>query len=249
MTISAMKTVGEMAVEIPEATRVFEKMGIDYCCGGGKSLEEASFKAGVSIEAITQALEEAAQSRTGDGEFKDWQAAALFELTAYIVKKHHVFTRDELDRLEPLMDKVCSAHGRNHSELLRVGELFQGLKQELITHMQKEEKVLFPYVEQMEQAAGNHGHVAMPFFGTVRNPVRMMMVEHDAAGEILDTIRKITSDYRVPEEACISYRTLYQALEAFERDLHQHIHLENNILFPRAIEIEAALRQRDDAIV
>jgi regulator of cell morphogenesis and NO signaling len=155
------------------------------------------------------------------------------------VAKHHVFTRDELARLDALLSKVCSVHGQNHPELTRIRSLFQDLNRDLIPHMQKEEMVLFPYIEQMDEAVSAGRPAPVPFFGTVQNPIHMMMMEHDAAGEILKEIRQISGGFTVPEDGCISYETLYKALDALEQDLHQHIHLENNILFPRAVELEA----------
>jgi len=141
-------------------------------------------------------------------------------------------------RLEPLIDKVIGAHGENHPELREVGGLFQKLCADINPHMFKEEQVLFPYVVEMERAVlQNRPRPSAPF-GTVNNPIRMMMMEHDTVGEILRELSLVSSNYTVPADGCISYQTLYQALDAFEKDLHQHIHLENNILFPKAIAME-----------
>jgi regulator of cell morphogenesis and NO signaling len=146
--------------------------------------------------------------------------------------------RSESPRIEALAAKVAGVHGKNHPEVLEVKEVFAALAAELSVHLMKEEQILFPYVARMEESvlAGEAAPPAM--FGTVLNPVRMMMQEHDGAGDSLRTLRRVTRDYAVPEDACISYRTLYQALEGYEADLHQHIHLENNILFPRAVAME-----------
>jgi regulator of cell morphogenesis and NO signaling len=241
MTINATKTVRELAVEVPGATRVFEKIGIDYCCGGGKTIEEACAAAGVSVEEIARSLQQQAHPGALDAE-TDWQSEPLSKLTSYIVSKHHLFTRDELERLDHLIAKVVSVHGQNHRELLGIQESFQELKRDLIPHMHKEEMILFPFVEQMDAAVRSGQPAPFPFFGTVQNPVRMMMLEHDAAGEILKRIRQLSGGFAAPGDACISYETLYKALEAFESDLHLHIHLENNILFPRAVDLEAANR-------
>jgi regulator of cell morphogenesis and NO signaling len=165
----------------------------------------------------------------------------LRNLITHILDKHHVFTKDELDRLDSFMTNVATVYAERRPEIERVKSLFFELKRELTTHMLKEEQVLFPYVEQMEDAAINKTAPPRPFFGTVRNPVRMMMMEHDAAGEMLRELRSLTNNYTAPEDACISYKTLYRALEELELDLHQHIHLENNILFPRVAEMESAL--------
>ena len=172
-------------------------------------------------------------------EARDWNAAPLSDLVAYIVTKHHGFTRDELTRLSDLLVKVCSVHGESHPELRRLHTIFQELKHELTSHMFKEEQLLFPYIENLETAVGRGEPAPTAVFGTVRNPVRMMMQEHDDAGQALRGLREVSSNYQVPADGCISFRTLYQALEEFEKDLHQHIHLENNILFPRAAELEA----------
>jgi regulator of cell morphogenesis and NO signaling len=161
-------------------------------------------------------------------------------LIAHIQNTHHRFTRDELARLSPLLDKVCSVHGDRHPELLRVRDIFGSLAQELTTHMMKEDSVLFPHIVRMEEAVIAHEPVIPPPFGTVRNPVSMMLDEHDNAREALRELRRMTGDYTAPPDACISYRTLYGALADFEADLHQHIHLENNILFPRAVQMEQA---------
>ena len=150
------------------------------------------------------------------------------------------YTREEIARLGPLFDKVCSVHGKNHPELLRLRETFSGLAEELTTHLMKEEMVLFPYIVRMEEAVVAKEPVLPPPFGSVRNPVAMMMSEHDGAGNALRSMRQIGNGYAAPADACISFQTLYQALAAFEADLHQHIHLENNMLFPRAIEMEQA---------
>jgi regulator of cell morphogenesis and NO signaling len=239
MTINPARTVRDVVLEVPASTRVFEKLGIDYCCGGGKSLEEASQSAGVKLEEVIGRLEEAAQANQSSDQSQDWLTEPLTSLIGHIVDTHHHFTREEMARLGELLAKVCTVHGTNHPELLAIQGVFHALNRELLTHMMKEEQVLFPYVVNLEEARQS-GRPAPPcFFGTVRNPIRMMMMEHDAAGDMLREIRTLGSDFKVPADACISYQTLYQALEALERDLHQHIHLENNILFPRAVEMEA----------
>ncbi|MGB7924144.1 MAG: iron-sulfur cluster repair di-iron protein [Pyrinomonadaceae bacterium] len=237
MMLETTKTVREYALEMPGATRIFEKLGIDYCCGGDKSLADACAKAGVAVDEVLGSLERAERSDKTSGSER-WQTASLAELIAHIVEKHHTFTRQELARLEALLAKVCGVHGQNHPELFHIQNQFQELSRDLEPHMLKEERVLFPYIIQMEEAAKNNLTLPTPPFGTVRNPVRVMMAEHDAAGDTLREMRELSSDYTVPEDGCISYQTLYDALAALEADLHQHIHLENNILFPRAADME-----------
>jgi regulator of cell morphogenesis and NO signaling len=235
--LSLDKTVRDVALELPQATRVFEKLKIDYCCGGDKSLGEACATAGVDVAKLERMLAEVGQA-VPDNSSVDFQKTTLSELITYILDKHHVYTRDEMSRLEALTAKVISAHGENHVELREIGELFQHICADLRPHMFKEEQILFPYIIEMERCASQARPAPFAPFGTVKNPVRMMMSEHDIVGDLLRQLRALSSNYTVPADGCISYRTLYQAFEAFEQDLHQHIHLENNILFPRAIELE-----------
>jgi regulator of cell morphogenesis and NO signaling len=238
MQLSGTKTVREIAVEVPGATRLFEKMGIDYCCGGAKPIAEACLAAGVTVEEIALSLEQAEASSRALNGTKAWQAESLASLVTHIHDKHHVFTREEMDRIEPLLAKVCSVYGERMPELLQIQALFAELRRELLLHMKKEENVLFPYVTQMEEARAAGLPAPRPMFGTVRNPVQVMMVEHDGAGDVLRRIRQLTNDFNAPADACVSFQTLYGALEGLEQDLHEHIHLENNILFPRAVEME-----------
>ena len=238
MSITAEKTVRELALENPAATRVFEKLGIDYCCGGNKSLEEACRTANLPMDGVLDSLEMAEQSARAVQKDRNWPTELLADLVAHINSTHHKYTREEIARLGPLFDKVCSVHGNNHPELQHVRASFRGLAQELTTHMMKEEMVLFPYIVRMEEAVIQREPVLPPPFGSVENPVAMMMHEHDSAGEALRAMRQASAGYTFPGDACISYQTLYKALADFEADLHQHIHLENNILFPRAIEME-----------
>jgi regulator of cell morphogenesis and NO signaling len=238
MNINATNTIRDLAVGIPGATRVFENFGIDYCCGGHRTLADACQTASLPVEDLVRSLGEAERVSQSGGEGRDWQRESLKSLAEYIIDTHHVFTRRELDRLEKLFDKVCARHGETYSELFEARRAFAHLKRDLIPHMLKEEQVLFPYITRMEVAMGEQRAVPPPFFGTARNPVRMMMMEHDAAGDLLKQLRHVTNSYTTPPDGCISFQTLYQALAALEADLHQHIHLENNILFPRAVEME-----------
>ncbi|HZB47235.1 MAG TPA: iron-sulfur cluster repair di-iron protein [Pyrinomonadaceae bacterium] len=241
MTLCAEKTVREYAVETPNAARVFEKLKIDYCCGGGRPLGEAARLAGVPLDEVERLLEQAGDA-SGEAP-AGAPSGTLTELIDYILDKHHTFTRDEMERIDALAEKVASKHGGNHPELASVRSLFRRLCDDLRPHMLKEENILFPYVKQLEQAAADGRPRPRAPFGTVGNPVRMMMFEHDTAGDLLREIRAAAGDYRLPEDACMSFRALYEALEGFEKDLHQHIHLENNVLFPRAIELEEGSRQ------
>jgi len=238
MTLAATKTVGEIATEMPSATREFEKLGIDYCCGGSRTLGQACSEANISVDEALARLEKS-QASTQPDAGQDWRNLSLADLIGHITTTHHVFVREESPRIQALAAKVVGVHGKNHPELLQVRQVFTALAEELRVHLMKEEQMLFPYISLMEETA-LAGEPAPPaLFGTVANPVRMMMQEHDGAGDALRSLRAVTGNYALPEDACISYRTLYGALQDFEADLHQHIHLENNILFPRAVAMEA----------
>jgi regulator of cell morphogenesis and NO signaling len=240
MTLATAKTVRELAVENPAATRIFERFGIDYCCGGNQPLEQACSAAGVSFSEIVNSLEMEEKTARAATQVRDWQTEPLSELIAHIQNTHHKYTREEIVRLSTLIQKVCSVHGKNHRDLCEIQSTFSSLAQELTMHMMKEEMVLFPYIVRMEEAVIQREPVLPPPFGTVANPVAMMEHEHDSAGNALRAIRKASNDFLAPADACVSYQTLYKALATFEADLHQHIHLENNILFPRAIAMEKA---------
>jgi regulator of cell morphogenesis and NO signaling len=237
MTVAIDKTVWELALENPSSTRVFEKLGIDYCCGGNRSLREACQTANLPVDQVLDSLETAYRTVPNRQEDRDWQGESLSSLIAHIQTTHHKYTREEIARLGPLFEKVCSAHGKNHPELFEAREVFQGLAEELSAHLMKEEMVLFPHVLRMEATEAGSGPARGPF-GSVQNPISMMEHEHDSAGNALRVMSKATSGYTAPADACVSYQTLYKALADFEADLHRHIHLENNILFPRAVALE-----------
>jgi regulator of cell morphogenesis and NO signaling len=237
MNMEITETVGLHAAAYPSSKRVFEKLGIDYCCGGKISIQDACDKTGVNIDDLAELLRmaEHLSSETAEPDFPGMSLAALAD---HIVRKHHVFTRDENERITALLEKVCGVHGQNHPELHEVRVIFGMLRLELENHMLKEERMLFPYIALMESSL-DFGLTLPPApFGTTRNPVSVMLSEHDAAAEQLLEIRRLTDDFDTPADACVTYRTLYEALEGLDKDLHQHIHLENNILFPKAIEME-----------
>ena len=245
MNIDTTKTVREMALTNPGATRVFESLGIDYCCGGNRPFELACLEADLQVEEVLASLQSAAvyserrrDSALGQPRAQDWRKAPLADLITFIKDTHHKYVKEETHRLGPLFEKVCGAHASRHPELLELRGEFQALAQELFMHMMKEELVLFPYIERMEEAVIAEEPVLPAPFGTVNNPVTAMVHEHDSAGNSLRRMHALSDGYTPPEGACTSFKTLYSALAEFERDLHQHIHLENNILFPRAIEME-----------
>ena len=240
MNLSATRTVRELAIEIPNATRTFEKLGIDYCCGGGKSLSDACMHAHLPVDDVLRALEQGGNfTPAAEASLPDFTNGALGNLIEHIVTTHHVYVKQEVPRLQQLLHKVVSVHGKNHPELGRIQQTFQPMAAELTSHMMKEEHILFPHIVALENAVNSGRPKPMPVFGTVSNPVHMMQLEHDSAGAALKSISELSGNYTPPEEACFSYKTLYTALKEFESDLHQHVHLENNILFPRAIAMES----------
>lgn len=238
MSVTAEKTVRELALEASTAPRVFESFGIDYCCGGNRPLSQACRAANVRIDDVLDALEMAALSAGKSEKSRTWTSEPLTDLISHINLTHHKYTRAEITRLTPLLDKVAGKHGPNHPELLEIRDTFQALAQELTTHLMKEEMILFPHIIRMEEAIVASEPVLPAPFGTVQNPVSMMEHEHDSAGDALRAMRRASRDYQAPDDACVSFQTLYQSLAEFETDLHQHIHLENNVLFPRAIAME-----------
>lgn len=228
MSLDTQTTVREIVLENPRAARTFESFGIDYCCGGKRALEEACREASVSLETVLHELQQ--QDASAEVTDDDWRSAPLAELADHIVSKHHAFVRQESPRLTALLVKVRTRHGNAHGELGRVEELFEGLASELALHMLKEEQVLFPMIKALATAPAGTGN-----FHGIEFPVRRMMEEHDDAGEALRGIRELTGQFQPPTDACTSFRALYHGLLDFEQDLHRHIHLENNILFPRAV--------------
>ncbi len=231
------KTIRDIAIESPLTTRVFENHKIDYCCGGRVPFTEACRKVGADPLTVLTELEAVLNTRvpTVNDPAEKKRPGELIE---HIVTTHHVFTRIELERLMPLAEKVAMRHADHRPELLEIRDIVHELGNELLVHMSKEERMLFPYIAKLEQASDTDAAPPLPPFGTVNNPVRMMMFEHDQAGEMLKKLRSLSADYSTPADACPSFMGLFAGLESLEKDLHQHIHLENNILFPQAINME-----------
>ncbi|HYL76723.1 MAG TPA: iron-sulfur cluster repair di-iron protein [Bryobacteraceae bacterium] len=237
MNFNSQTTVREIAQQHPQAARIFESFGIDYCCGGKRPLAEACQHANVAVDGVMAELQRPAPSAELDDR---WAFAPLAELANHIVEKHHGFVRQESPRLTALLEKVRTRHGELHPELREIQGLFEGLTSELASHMLKEEHVLFPMIQQLEETSRNAGPDAATQFRSIEFPIARMVAEHEDAGEALRGIRSLTGEYQPPAGACASFQALYQGLAQFERDLHQHIHLENNILFPRAVALTEA---------
>jgi len=229
------QTVGQLAAEMPTSIRVFETWKIDYCCGGRTLLPEACAAVGRSVDEFVAELE---RTTTAPDATRDWRADTLATMSSNIVAMYHAYTREELQTIAPIADKVLSVHGERRHELAEVVSLVRELTNDMLPHMLKEEQVLFPYVEQLDEAVAGDRPAPIPFFGTVKNPVRMMMLEHDRVGELLARLRAVTDQYVPPESACFSYRELYRRLAELELRTHEHIHIENNLYFPRAVALE-----------
>ncbi|MBP7399372.1 MAG: iron-sulfur cluster repair di-iron protein [Chitinophagales bacterium] len=233
------ETIGQMAVGDLRKAEVFKKYGIDFCCGGKKTLKEVCKEKGLDLIKIEQELQQADKAPTGRPlPYNDWNPDFLAD---YIVNNHHSYVKKSLPELMGYSTKVASVHGGNHPELLQIRNLVKGINDELISHMEKEERVLFPYIKELVKADKDTKIPQASHFGTVQNPINMMEMEHEQVGVDMEEIRSLSSNYTLPEDACASYSLLFKMLEEFESDLFIHIHLENNILFPKALEIEKKL--------
>lgn len=227
MTVTATRTLGELVAEVPGRAAVLDRLGLDYCCRGQRTLADACTEAGLAADVVVAELG-TATSQTVD---HPTEPAALAD---HIEATHHSYLHAELPTLDALATKVAGVHGERHPELADVHRLVVALRADLEPHLIKEERVLFPAIRAL--AEGVRGFP----FGTVQNPIRMMSMEHDRAGDLLASLREVTGGYRVPDDGCASYRSLYERLAELEADTHQHIHLENNVLFPAAVALEDA---------
>ncbi len=235
-TLDKNSTVAQWVAQYPQTAPLFEQFQIDYCCHGAVALGEACDKTQLDVNRVIAQLTEAvAHSR--EEVTKNWLESPLNELCDHIQETHHAYLRQELPRLTELIDKVVTAHAANHPELGELKQVYASLRAELEPHLLKEEQILFPAIRQLEDVA------TLPSFpfGTVANPIRMMENEHVAAGDALLQIRKLANDFLPPDGACNTYRVMLDALQSLERDLHQHIHKENYILFPKSQQLEKSL--------
>jgi regulator of cell morphogenesis and NO signaling len=231
------ETIGEMARKNFRKAEVFKKLGIDYCCGGKKTVEEACAKHGLDVDAVKQELVKAEQPGSASAAQHNFDAWPLSFLADYIVNVHHKYVLDSVELLDELSEKVARKHGDRFAELAEIRQCVVDLLQELTTHMVKEERILFPYIKQIEQKKNGSNHFAQAF-DSIEKPIWVMEQDHEVAGDLLRRLRELTNGYAVPPNGCNSHNFLYKKLEEFEGDLHQHIHLENNILFPKAITLE-----------
>ncbi len=233
---NTQKQIGQFVADDYRTAAIFSKYGIDFCCKGHRTIEEVCNKKGIDANQLLDELEALLNSKTDQSiDYKSWPMDLLVD---YIEKKHHRYVEEKVPVLRQFLDKLCRVHGERHPELFQINELFTASAGELAAHMKKEELILFPFVKKMVSAVINQGGVEAPHFGTVENPIAMMMEEHDNEGERFRKIAELTNNYNPPADACNTYRVTFAMLDEFEKDLHLHIHLENNILFPKAIKLE-----------
>lgn len=221
------QSVGSIVVAVPAAANVFERLGLDYCCGGGKSLADACVRAGLETDVVLAELDAVVVAPAAD---RDWSKESATALIAHIEAVHHTFMRRELTAITPRMERVLQVHGTNHPEaqLPRMAAIWRQASAELWPHLEKEEQILFPMIRALEAGRTPAMHCG------VEGPIEVMEMEHDLVGAAFAELRTLADGYRVPAHACTTWRALWGALDAFELDLHRHVHLENNVLHPKA---------------
>lgn len=235
------ETLGQIAAKDLRKAEIFKKYGLDFCCGGKKTVKEACAEKGIDVTKVEHELQNAYQLPSSRPlPYNDWN---LDFLSDYIVNTHHNYVRKNLPDLMVYGKKVMQVHGGQHPELLIIHQLIEEVNEELSAHMIKEEQVLFPYIKQLVAAKNNSQPLHAAQFRTVQNPIKMMEMEHELVGKNFAEIRELSNNYTLPADACASYNLLYNLLSEFEEDLHLHVHLENNILFPKALEMEKELNK------
>lgn len=235
MNITAKSIVGELVAADYRTATVFKNHKIDFCCKGNRTIDEVCNKNQLDTEQLIEELNQLTEkSNYSTTDFASWDSDLLAD---YIEKKHHRYVEQKIPELKAYLNKIAKVHGQRHPELIEIEQLFTASAHELLQHMQKEENILFPFVRTM----ANGAQLERPHFGTVQNPIKMMMHEHDNEGERFRKIAELSDNYTPPADACTTYKVAFGMLKEFEEDLHLHIHLENNILFPRAIKAEKTM--------
>ncbi len=235
MKIDENKTVAEVVSENIKASNVFKKHGIDFCCGGGISIEKACKKNNVDFSTLERDLAVIDESPNRSYDYNNWDLNFLMD---HIIHVHHTYVKESLPIILQYAEKVATVHGHHYEEVIKVNELIKEVATDLGAHLKKEELVLFPFIKRLIKADKEGKSLEKAHFSTVNNPINMMEDEHETVGDIFKTIAQLSNNYRPPEDACNTFRALYANLDEFEQDLHKHIHLENNILHPKAIALE-----------
>lgn len=237
MNITKDTIIGALVAQDYRTASVFKNSKIDFCCNGNRTIEDACIQNDLDSETLITQLKAVANQTQDSG--IDYNAWPLDLLVDYVEKKHHRYVETKIQEITPFLEKVVRVHGDRHPELAEVEQLFKASAGELTQHMKKEEMILFPFIRKMVEAK-NTGTAVQASFGTVQNPIRMMMHEHEGEGERFRKIAALTDNYTPPADACNTYKVTFALIKEFEEDLHLHIHLENNILFPKSIEMEAS---------
>lgn len=235
LTPAEGETVGELVAKDYRKAQVFKKYGIDFCCGGKKSVKQVCEEKGISQEQLEHELNTSEENSSRETEYEKWEPSFLAD---YIVNMHHKYVREAIPALYEYTNKIARVHGQRHPELLEIAKHFANVANELEAHMPKEERILFPYIKQLEEAKKNGTKMQSAAFGSITHPINMMEMEHEHAGNEFEAIRKLSHDFALPADACATYTVAFKKLQEFEDDLFRHIHLENNILFPKAIQME-----------
>ena len=241
--MNTQQTIGSVVAEDYRTAVVFSKFNIDFCCKGGRTIAAACAEKGIDASALIEALWEVKNSapHPGESDIRRWSAT---ELASYVEKVHHGYVRETTPILSAYLKKVAAVHGDRHPELREIYALFQESSLELLNHMVKEETILFPSIKRMERLVEAGEKLDKPFFfGTVENPIAMMKAEHETEGDRFVRIATLSHNYTPPEDACNTYKVSFAKLREFEEDLHRHIHLENNILFHKAVALEQQLTE------
>lgn len=243
MELTELKTikVGDLVKANIKSAHVFKKYGIDFCCGGGITLEKACEKQHVNLQVLAQDLLKLDNVPDGTPDFDKMELDVLCE---YIVDKHHSYVSEAIPMILSYSQKVAQVHGAGHPPVIEICDLFAKVADELTHHMKKEEMVLFPFIKSLVAENQSGGEATIPHFGTVQNPIYVMEQEHELAGGLLKEINFLSNNYTPPDWACNTFKAMYAKIDEFEQDLHMHVHLENNILFPKAIQLERELSNK-----
>ncbi|MFC2109069.1 iron-sulfur cluster repair di-iron protein [Bacteroidota bacterium] len=240
LTVTKECTVAEIVTENIKTADVFKKFGIDFCCGGGISIAKVCEKKGIDFKVLENELSNVDKHKTQAQNYDKWSLSFLID---HIINIHHTYVSDNILVIYQYANKVAKVHGHHYTEVIEINDLFLEVANELTAHMQKEEQILFPYIKELVAAETEGKTLEIPHFGSVKNPIQMMEMEHENAGDIFKKIAQLTNNYTPPLEACNTFKALYSKLQEFEEDLHQHIHLENNILHPKAKKLEVIVNK------
>jgi regulator of cell morphogenesis and NO signaling len=242
MLIQEDQIIGELVAKDYRTASIFKKYGIDFCCQGNRTIHDACVKKNIESAQVLADLNQQVQAQEENK--TDFQSWPLDLLADYIEKKHHRYVEQQAGEILPYLEKICRVHGAAHPELAMIREHFTACAGELAVHMKKEELVVFPFVRKMMKAKHDKTGIGESHFGTIQNPIRVMMDDHSTEGERFRKIAELSNSYTPPQDACNTYRVTFALLKEFEDDLHLHIHLENNILFPGAIVLEKTFLER-----